>query len=304
MPFSNNGVRPLAEYTLFPGCLISFRFPQFESSTTAVLKKLGIEITPLENLTCCPEPVAIRPLNRIAWYTIAARNISLAERKGRDLLTICNGCNGTLSRVNEDLKTDNELRKKVNENLKAIGMKFEGNITVKSILRLFCEDVGLDRIREKVEKPLRDIKVAVHYGCHILDEIKDYDDARNPKSLNSLVGILGAKVCSYPSQMLCCGSHISGYVDESLSHRLIMEKINDLIEVNADCLAVICPYCFLQYDLGQMILSKKLQRKNQIPILYYPQLLGLAMGFSAHDMGLELHKINADKLVQKLNFHR
>lgn len=292
--------RKNTEYALFPGCLISLRFSQFESSTINVLKKLGIKLKLLENVTCCPEPISMQTLNMLAWYTIAARNICLAEQMGYDIITICNGCNATLFRVNEDLKMNSKLRMKVNKNLHEVGKKFEGRIAVKSILRVLYEDVGLDRIKGKVKNPLANINVAVHYGCHIFDEVQNFDNATNPKSLINLVKVLGAKVVSYPSEMLCCGSHIAGYIEEDLSPRLVMEKLSDLASVNADCLTVICPYCFLQYDLGQMILKRKL--KFQIPILYYSQLMGLAMGFTAREMGLDLHKVKTHRLTEKLEF--
>lgn len=288
------------EYALFPGCVISLRFPQFESSTINVLSRLGIELNQLEDVTCCPEPTSMRMLNSLAWYTIAARNICLAEEKGLDILTICNGCNATLFRVNEDLKMNSKLRMTVNEKLKEIGKEFTGKIDVKSLLRVLYKDIGPAKIKENVKKTFHNIKVAVHYGCHIFDEIRMYDDAKNPKSLKDLVQALGANVTPYSSEMLCCGGHMARYIDEGLSLNCIEEKLADLTNVNADCLVVICPYCFLNYDLGQMILAKNFKKKIQTPILYYPQLLGLAMGFGARDMGLELHKVKAHELIEKI----
>lgn len=242
----------------------------------------------------------MRILNLEAWYTIAARNICLAEERELDMLTICNGCNGTLFRVNEDLKMDSKLRMKINENLKEIGKKIKGIISVRSILRVLYEDVGLDKIKKNVKRPLNDIRVAVHYGCHIFDELKYYDDVKNPRSLKELVKVLGAEVISTPSEKLCCGSHIARCIGKNFSLELVKEKLNDLANVDADCLVVICPYCFSQYDLGQMTLHRKFKKEFQIPILYYPQLLGLAMGFDVRDMGLELHKVCIDKLIEKL----
>lgn len=288
------------KYAFFPGCLISSRFPHFESSTITVLKKFGIELELLKGVTCCPEFTSLQVLNAKAWYTIAARNVCLAERRKLDLLTICSGCNATLFRVNEDLKRDNDLRMRVNENLEKVGKKFNGNVVVKSLLRVLYEDVGPMKIRDSVKTPLRGINVAVHYGCHIFDELKNYDDAKEPKSLQILVEALGANIVTYPSEKLCCGSHIAGCIDKDFSYELIMEKLNDLTNVNADCLVVMCPYCFLQYDVGQFVLSSKFKKQLKIPILYLTQLMGLAMGYGAHDMGLEFHKVNPDSLIRKL----
>lgn len=292
----------MREYALFSGCLVYYRLPQFESAAIKVLERFKIKLKSLEDVSCCPEPLSMQVLNPKAWYTIAARNICLAEKEGLDLITLCNGCNATLFRVNEDLKTNDELRMKINEYLKKIGKKFEGTITVKSILRVLYEDVGLEEIKGHIKKNAQNaqnVKAAVHYGCHIFDEIKHYDNPKNPVSLKNLVKAVGANVVSYPSEMLCCAA-FARYVNEELSLQLVEEKLNDLINVNADCLVVLCPYCFLQYELGQISASRKLNTKFQIPILYYPQLLGLAMGFTARDMGLQFHRVKTDELVEMI----
>jgi len=277
-------------YTLFPGCLISLRFPQFEVATIKVLKKLGVELKQLEDITCCPEPLSMQMLNLKSWYTIAARNICAAERVGNDLLTLCNGCNTTLFRVNKDLKINKELRDVVNKILKEVGKKFEGKIEVKSILRVLYEDIEPDLIRKHVESPLHGIKVAVHYGCHIFDELKEYDDIKNPKSLKHIITALGADVVSYKSETLCCAAFARS-IDEDISIKAVDEKLSDLIDAGADCLVVICPYCFLQYDLGQIVMNRKLKKGFRIPVLYLTQLMGLAFGFTPYDMGLEFHKV-------------
>lgn len=287
----------MRSYALFPGCFISARFPHFESSTLKVLKELGFELKRLKGVTCCPEPVSMHMLNLKAWYTVAARNICLAEEAGLDILTFCNGCNATLFRVNQDLKAAEGLRREVNENLKRVGKKFEGKIAVKSILRVLFEEAGQSVIKVHVKNPLHNIKVAVHYGCHIFDEIKDFDDPKNPKSLKELVRVLGADVVSYPSEMLCCAA-FARTIDKELALVVAEEKLNDLVDASADCLVVICPYCFLQYDLSQIILTGQSKKTFEIPILYYPQLLGLAMGFNARDMRLDFHKVKTTKLIQ------
>jgi heterodisulfide reductase subunit B len=273
------------------------RLPHLEAITVKTLKKFGINLKRLENITCCPEPFSMTILNFKAWYIIASRNLCLAERAKTDLLTLCNGCNATLYTVNKNLKEHLKLKNEVNEYLVKVGMKFEGKINVKSILSVLYNDIVANKIKEKVLNPLRGIKAAVHYGCHIFNEIKDYDDIKNPKSLKTLVESLGATVISYPSEMLCCGG-FARYINEKLSLEYVKEKINHLTNVGADCLIVICPYCFLQYDIGQQLLNRIYKKDVQIPVLYYTQLLGLAMGFSAEDIGLNFHKTKADKLIK------
>jgi len=287
-------------YAIFPGCLISSRFPHIESSAMKVLKAFGVKLMYLEDTTCCPEPVSMQILNPKAWYAIAARNICLAEQKGVDLLTLCNGCNATLFKVNENLKSNNKLRTDINEILKAINKKFEGKISVKSMLRVLYQDVGPDKIKSHVKRPLYGIRVAVHYGCHIFEELKEYDDPKKPRSLEDLVKALGADVVTYPSEMLCCGA-FARPIDEELSLKFTEEKLDDLTTANADCLVVMCPYCFFQFDFGQTIMARKFKKKYQVPIFFLSQLLGLAIGFNDHEMGLEFHKVKSNAFIEKFN---
>lgn len=289
----------MKEYILFPGCLISFRFPHFESSAIKVLNRLNMELRQLDDVTCCPEPISMRILNLEAWYSIAARNICLAEQKSLDVLTLCNGCNQTLHRVNEDLKRDERLRMEVNEKLKEIGRRFEGKITVKSMLRVLYQDLGPNKIMNCLRRDLEGIKVAIHYGCHIFDELEAYDDPKNPKSLKVLVKALGADVVSYPSETLCCGAFARD-IDKEFSLETAEEKLEELVKFDVDCLVVICPTCFFQYEWSQIELAKKFERSFRVPILYFTQLLGLAMGFGSHDMGLEYHRVKANKLIDML----
>lgn len=280
----------MKKYAFFPGCLIPARFPQFEASSVKVLEKLGVILERIDGWTCCPEPTSMQVVNKETWYAVAARNICLAEERGLDILTLCNGCNETLFEVNRDLKTDGKLRMKVNEVLGKINRKFEGKIAIKSILRVLYEDIGLDGIRKHVEAPFENAKVAVHYGCHILPELEDFDDIKNPRSLKELVGVLGAEAVAYPSEMTCCAA-FARPINEDFALEFVKEKLNDIANAEAEYLVVLCPYCFLQFDVGQAVLARNLHRNFKIPVLYYPQLLGLAMGFEPRQMGLEFHAI-------------
>lgn len=264
-----------------------------------VLRELGTKLHQLNGVTCCPEPFSTQTLNPSAWYALAARNICLAEERELDILTLCNGCNATLHRVNEDLKTDLELRLRVNEHLKSVGRKFKGKIEVQSILRVMYGILGLNELKAHVTRPLEGIQVAVHYGCHIFDELKTYDDVKKPNSLKYVVRALGASVVSYPSEMLCCGA-FARPVDQELSQELVEEKLNDLSNAGADCLVVICPYCYAQYDLGQVALRRRLGKNHGIPVLFLSQLVGLALGFEAREMGLCFSKVRTDRLVQAI----
>jgi len=289
----------MRRYAFFPGCMIPSRFPQFEASSLKVLAELGIRLERIDGWTCCPEPLSMQTVSKETWYSVAARNISLAEEKGLDILTLCNGCNETLFEVNKELKANEKLRQEVNRNLKEIGRTFKGKISVKSILRVLYEDIGLEAIKKHVKAPLKKSKIALHYGCHIFPELEDFDDLKNPQSFKELVNALGGEVVTYPSEMTCCAA-FARPISEDVSLDFVREKLEDMSAAGAECIVVLCPYCFLQLDLGQVILSRKLGRSFGIPVFYLSQLLGLAMGFSPREMGLDFHTVKAHDFARRM----
>jgi heterodisulfide reductase subunit B len=289
----------MRKYAFFPGCMIPSRFPQFEASSLKVLEKLGIELERIQGWTCCPEPLSMQTVSKETWYAVAARNISLAEERHLDILTICNGCNETMFEVNKELKQDDNLRRKINYQLKKIGRTFKGEVSVKSILRVLSEDVGLNEIRNHVKIPLNNVKVAVHYGCHIFPELEDFDDMKKPQSLQKIVGALGAEVVTYSSEMACCAA-FARPINEEVSLEFAREKLDDMNAAGADCIVVLCPYCFLQLDLGQMLCSRNFGRNYRMPVFYLSQLMGIAMGFSPNEMGLNFHAIKPENIAQKI----
>ena len=289
----------MRRYALFTGCLIYQRVPHIEAVSVEVLKRLGVEFKRLDGFTCCPEPTTMRVLNKDAWYALAARNLAVAEEAGLDILTLCNGCNDTLFRVAEDLKADGSLRDKVNKVLAVVGRRFEGGVEVRSLLRVLHEDVGADAVKQAVERPMKGVKVAVHHGCHIYDELSHYDDVKRPRVFKDLLRALGCEVVDYPSEGLCCGAFIRP-ADEELSLSMVKEKIEQVKELGADCLAVICPTCLIQFDAGQVMASRKLGVTLDVPVFYLTQLIGLAMGMGLDEVGAKYHTIKPSRLAEKL----
>ncbi len=287
-------------YSLFLGCFIPARLPHIESITLKVLNILGVQTTNLENASCCPDPVSSTFANRFAWHALAARNLSLAEFEKRDLLTFCSGCNLTLSSVNKELKENIELRNSVNDSLSSIDRNYSGDINVRSILWLLYSKIGVSEIKKHVKRPLKNLRVGIHLGCHIREDLEEYDDPSNPQSMKELVSAIGAENVSYKSESLCCAS-FARFIHESKSLSQVDEKLFDMQNAQIDCLVTICPTCFLQYDVGQLEVNIKLKKNYNIPVLYYSQLLGLAMGLTPQEVGLNFHRIKAKRVIEKLN---
>ncbi len=149
-------------------------------------------------------------------------------------------------------------------------------------------------------KPLKGLKLAPHVGCHIIHGIEEYDDPANPRSLNVLIKATGAEPVKYRTEKLCCAS-FARFIDEPRMLSALDEKFSDLTDLGVDGMVTICPTCFLQYDAGQVEVNTKVKRIYSIPVFYYTQILGLALGFSPEEMGLTYHRVRADGLIRKLS---
>ncbi|MBS7248374.1 MAG: CoB--CoM heterodisulfide reductase iron-sulfur subunit B family protein [Candidatus Jordarchaeales archaeon] len=283
-------------YSLFPGCLIPLRFPFLEASSRLVLNALGVRYEALDGASCCPDPVGVQSVNFKAWLYLAARNLALAEEKRRDVLTLCSGCFETLKTAREILLQSPPLMDEVNEALKLVDKEFKGSVDVVHIIEALYRVRG--KIKEMVSTEL-DADAAVHYGCHLLrpsDYLK-FDDSENPTKMDELVEALGARSVDYNYKHLCCGAAMSN-IKRELTYPYVKWKLSSVARSGAECMVVACPFCFMQYDLGQVELSRKGEAFS-IPVFYYPEMLGLALGYSYRELGLHMHKTSVTPFIRK-----
>jgi len=183
---------PELKYMLFLGCVIPYRISSYEISARKVADKLEIELVEMPEYNCCGLP--LDPVSHDLMLTLATRNLCLAEQKNLPIMTLCTGCAGTLRKVNKTLQEDKKMREKVNGYMKEIGLEFKGTTKVRHILQVFVEDVGFERIKETIKRPLTNLKVAEHNGCHVLRPVKyiGFDDPENPVMLKKLIETTGA----------------------------------------------------------------------------------------------------------------
>jgi heterodisulfide reductase subunit B len=283
------------KYIPFFGCMMNIKYPWFEAAVRKSVAKVGLELVDVDGFTCCPDPIYFQARNKMEWYTVAARNITLAEDIGLDIITTCSGCTATLSEVNLALKEDQNLREKVNERLKKIGREYKGSIDVRHAVTVLRDDFGMDRVTETVTRPLEGLKVAVHYGCHLLkpSRVMRVDDPDRPTILENLIKAIGAEPIHHEMTLLCCGR---ACMTDSISNKMLADILDTIKRHDADCMGLICPTCFDEFDLGQIVLGRKLNKTFDVPIVYYFQLLGLAQGLEPKEVGLHMHKVKADRI--------
>lgn len=290
-------------YAFFPGCMIPLRLPYMENAARKALGALEVELLEMPNASCCGDPIAFQSLSKETWTAVAARNLCIAEEMGRDLLTLCSGCYETLKTANVKLKGDQRLREHVNKALAEVGREFKGTIEVRNLLEVL-QEVGTDKIKTRIVKPLKDLGVAAHYGCHLVrpSDVLSFDDPMKPTTLDQFIELTGAESVSYLKKMLCCGAGLR-MVDAEKSLKLVEMKLGYVEAAGADCMAVLCPYCMVQYDLTQRTIKREGGANPQMPVLYYAEMLCLAMGMSPKELGLRLHRTSLEPVLKKLGLN-
>ncbi|HUX08712.1 MAG TPA: CoB--CoM heterodisulfide reductase iron-sulfur subunit B family protein [Acidobacteriota bacterium] len=289
-------------YIPFFGCMISTKYPQFEAAVRLTMNRLGVELVDVDGFTCCPDPIFYKSYDKLKWLTIAARNLCLAEEQGLDLITCCSGCTATLAETVHYLGNDPDLRKQVNKKLKKIGKQYKGTSKVRHIVTVVRDDIGIEGVAKTIVNPLQGLRVGIHYGCHLLkpSRIMQVDDPDRPQILENLVRATGAEPIEHHEKVLCCGK---ACMDDQIPPRMLLDILLSVEKLEVDCLGLICPTCFDEYDLGQIKLARLFNKKFNVPIIYYFQLLGLAQGFTPQQLGFQFHKVKATELLAKLELN-
>ena len=287
------------KFALFLGCNAPVRTLNYDVSTRLVLSKLDVEVVDQDEFACCGYP--LESADHDTAITMGARNLAVAEREGLDILAICSACSGSLMRTRAMLMEDEDLRKEVNDRLSKMGLEFTGKSKVRHLMRFLHEDIGLEELRKHITRPLDGMKVAVHYGCHYLkpsEIVGGPDNPELPHTVDELVEVTGAESIDYTERLLCCGGAILGYREED-SQTLIAKKMESVIEAGADCLEMHCAFCGVMYDGNQKAAERIADKKFGMPVLPYPQLLGLAMGFDPDELAFKQNRVKAKELLAR-----
>ena len=291
------------EYALYLGCTIPLKFPHFESAFRQIADFLEFKFKEMEGSSCCPDPVATQSTSIDTWLTIAARNLCLAEKMGLDIMTICSGCFETLKTTKVLLEEDKNAFNRANTVLKKIGYEYKGSSEVYHFVEIFSQPEFLEKIKNILMKPLDDLNVAVHYGCHLIRPSKNlrFDHPERPESIDQIIGALGAKTVSFAGKLECCG--FCARLNEDIGFKLVQNKMTELkeLETEVDVMVGVCPACVGQYDRKQRLLSRKLDKVLDIPVLYLPELMAIAFGVETDKLGLTTRSVRPKKLLEKLN---
>jgi heterodisulfide reductase subunit B2 len=278
------------KFALFLGCTIPRRVRQYETSGRMVLRQFGIDLVDVPDFGCCGYPVKNVDLK---LYTLfSARNMALAEKRGLSILTLCKCCYGSLKMAAHLLKSDESLHKEINAILGKEGLEYNDGPEIKHLLTVLHRDIGLEELKKQISRPFEALNIATHYGCHALrpSNVTGFDDPVAPKLFDELVEATGARSVDWSLKLDCCGAPLLGINDE-LSMDLTEKKLADAKRSGADYLCVGCPWCQAQFDEVQSMIASMRGKDYHFQSLVYPQLLGLALGMDAQQLGVDLQQL-------------
>lgn len=273
------------KYAYFPGCSLKGLGRAYEESLLPVMQHLGVELVELDDWNCCGA-TAYMSVDEHKACVLAARNLALAEKTGyHDLLTPCSACYLVLNKTKHFLQDSPEIRASVHRALDDAGLSFGGETAVRHPLDILIHDIGVEAIAQKVVRPLKGLKVAPYYGCQVVRPYATFDEAWNPTTMDRLLAALGAEVIPYPLKTKCCGGSLTGTVPEA-GLRLSYILLKEAVRRGADVIATICPLCQFNLD-GYHDQIERRWGAARIPTVYFTQLMGLAFGLPANQLGLQ-----------------
>ncbi|RLI29410.1 hypothetical protein DRO50_01645 [Candidatus Bathyarchaeota archaeon] len=282
---------------VFWGCRILTGQYAYEMSIRETFPQLGIELVDLKEASCCGDPV--KSLNRFAALYLASRSLALANQTGlTDLLAPCSRCHFTLSETKYLLERDAETREKIEKLLKEENLELNPDIEIWHVIDLLHDKLGLEKIKAAVKNPFNGLKLATHSGCQTLrpSDIGRPDNSENPRKLDALVEALGAETVDYAEKLDCCGYALTfSRPDAALS--LAGTKLKAVQELGAQGLVTVCPDCHLMFDAKQKNAATTVGAKIELPVIYYTQLLGLAMQIPKEKLGLQLNQTPVQRLL-------
>jgi heterodisulfide reductase subunit B len=273
-------------YTYYPGCSLESTARPYDMSLRAVFRRLELDLQELDDWNCCGATAYTSVAETMA-LAVSARNLALAERDGADLVAPCSACYLVLQKTHRFLAEQPELRRRVGEALAAGNLAYTGTVRVRHPLEVLMNDVGLEAIAAQAVRSLEGARVAPYYGCQIVRPERGFDDREAPMMLDTMFRRLGAAVVDFPMKVRCCGGMLMTTA-EDVGQRLSGDILACALDAGANVIVTTCPLCQINLEAYQAECGRAVGRRLAIPILFFPQLLGLALGASAKELGLPL----------------
>ena len=285
------------KYAYFPGCSLHSTAKEYDISSRAVASALGIELVEIPDWVCCGATPAHLTLHLLS-LALPVKNLLAAKKLGNyEVATCCAACFSRLKIANKFMESDPEHREKVEE---IVGAKYSGEVKVRHFLDILVNVFGLKNISERVTKKISGLKVACYYGCLLTrpPEVMQLDDPEEPHLIDDLMKVIGVEPVEWPYKTECCGASFS-LTKTDIVLKLSADILQMAADAGAQAIVVACPLCQSNLDLRQAMINKKYKKNFNMPILYFTQLVGLALVIEARKLGLEKHIVNPIPLLKE-----
>ena len=281
------------EFAFFPGCVLTQAAKESKMALEAVAPRLGIKLKEIPGWSCCGASQA-QDVDPVATLVANARNLALAEKMNLPVLTSCSTCLLMLRRAKAEL--DGGKKERINTFLATGNMHYAGTSEVTSLLWVLAQNAQV--LKAKVVRPLANLKVAAFYGCHSLrpEHALGFESAVNPTSFETVVAALGGQTVPFAKRLDCCGFH-AVYPAEKSVMRMTGQIVDSAAASGATCLVTPCPLCQMQLDIYQEAAQDISRSKARMPVLHLSQLVGIALGIPAKELGLDYNVIDATKVA-------
>lgn len=286
----------MTDYAYYPGCSLEHTASPYDMSVRAVFKALNIGLKEIEDWNCCGATMYMSA-NKLVGYSVSARNLALAQEMNLDVCAPCSSCYTILQKTNQQIAWNPEQRDKINTALGAAGMSYPKAVKVRHPLDILVNDFKLDNLKKSVKKPLKDLKVAPYYGCQIVRPHSDFDDVDDPQTMDQLIRSLGAESVNYPPKVRCCGGMLMT-TQEQVALKLCNEILEAAVENGADVIATACPLCHVNLEGYQGQVNGVYGTHYDIPVIYFTHLVGIALGLTPAELGIDKLLIAPRKLTQ------
>lgn len=284
-------------YQYYPGCSLHASARDYDESVKSIMSLFNFELNEVPDWNCCGATI-IPSLNQLQSQILPARNLALAARNKGDLVVPCNSCYMNLKKVQHNMAKYREVREQVTDIFSQVGLCLVGMPKVRHLLEVILEDVGLAKVKEMVKKPLKNLRVVSYSGCQLVRPL-GFDDSEDPQALDQLMTGLGAQVLPFSQKTHCCGSSLIT-TEPELALKMVDSILEEAKGVGADMIVVTCPMCQLNLDAYQDQVNKMFKRTGQLPITFFTQLMGLAMGINKNRLGLKRGIVSISKALEKI----
>lgn len=294
----------MKKFLLYPGCSLQRNARSYLDSTLALQETLDFKLEEIKDWNCCGA-TEYTAVHRLASFALEGRNLALAAKQVDGTHTVaapCSACFLNLSKAEHYMRKDKVLASQVNDALSAGGLNYTpGTLDVRHLLDIIVNEIGLDAIKRKVTKPLTGLRIAPYYGCMIVrpDYDNRYDSTEYPTALDRLLKVLGAEVIDFPLKAHCCSGHMT-QISPKVAYEMIRRLVDGASQYKADMMVTLCPMCQLNLDAYQPEMNRFFNTKYHVPVLYFTQMMGLAFGMSAQELGIGKEFVDARAALARI----